>query len=108
MSDSVYGTGGTSPPLRLADITAIGSTACAVEVRRQPDSPGCRSGSRGDPAAASRSQSPTSQAISWALKPMTSSRAGSSGEPNVSYSSSTLEGLVDVTVARGIAAVSRT
>ena len=49
-----------------------------------------------------------SQAISWAVKPITSSSAGSSGEPNVSYSTSTLPGLVVATVARGIAAVSRT
>src|SRR5215218_2357418 len=46
--------------------------------------------------------------MSWAVNPITSSSAGSSGEPIVSYSTSMLPGLVVATVARGIEAVSRT
>src|SRR6187551_555116 len=60
------------------------------------------------PPAASCSQNAVSQAISWAVKPITSNSAGSSDEPNVSYSISMLPGLVVATEARGIAAVSRT
>ena len=95
MSDSVYGTGGSSAPVSAADHhRGTASTATPVELARQTAVPVVEADH--EPAAVGDhlGRSAPSQAIIWAVKPITSRSAGSSGDPNVSYSSSIPDGSV--------------
>ena len=97
------GTGGGGWPASAAPMTGGDVDLHAVERRRQPAVAVVEADDVA-PAVGQRRQKASSHEMSWAVKPMTRRRAGSSGEPKVSYSSSIPPVSAALGMARSVAA----